>query len=97
MRKVDVEKTAGKFLIRVYLERVPGIQRWYIYLYLNSGEERELVAYWPEDDLGHKGELTLTDQYNICEWLQQQGVEPEFLHQARRAVSLAREQVGLRS
>lgn len=79
MLSSQIEKMDKRHVVLVYLEVVEGVPRWYVNLYRRTRQGRgELIDSWPEDDLGHKGELSLTDQYNIEEWLLKQGVEADL-------------------
>ena len=75
----QIEKMDKLHVVLVYLEVVDGEERWYVNLYWRTRQGRgDLIDSWPENDLGHKGKLSLSDQYNIEEWLLKQGVNADF-------------------
>ena len=81
-----VEKTDKRHVVLVLLEVVDAHERWYVNVYRRVRKGRgELLAKWPEDDLGFKGALDMPTLLRLRIWLQEQGVEKGLISQTQGA------------
>ena len=87
MFKKKIETMDKRHVVLVYLELVDAHERWYVNLYRRVRKGRgELLAEWPEDDLGFKGEMDLATELRLRLWLQEHGVENNLIREAQKAI-----------